>query len=382
MPEVIAHAGEDRRGRGRASGRRPSRRRGRRAAQIVVRLLVERQTLLRRLKIAEMAAQVQQLIELQTKVLAATEALPEQPDRPPPGPEPHGHRRPARREGDLRPVQGGAGRGEPLDRPVGRRGRRRGCRLLGEHATGRASRQRPNRTWPGRRLRRRRRPARRPSSAACRPSWPRCAAPRSSPRRDANALSRKIRDLIEKQEETRKATEQSKLEKPEEVEKLVGRRRPSPQGDRRSERRRPRAARGRRPAGAGARRRPKRPPPSCSSRNSPRPWPSRRTCSRPWRRPPSRPKQNQAEAAQHSPDELEKLHCRPGGRGQGPGKGRRRSRPRPRKPRKRSRPRPRPRRSKWPRSWKRSPRAAICPTPFSKQRRGRASTPRSTPPAK
>jgi hypothetical protein len=47
--------------------------------EIVIRLLVERQSLLRRLKIAEMAAQVQQLIVLQTKVLRATEGLPEQP---------------------------------------------------------------------------------------------------------------------------------------------------------------------------------------------------------------------------------------------------------------------------------------------------------------
>ena len=46
---------------------------------IVIRLLVERQTLLRRLKIAEMAARVRQLIELETKVLMATLSLPEQP---------------------------------------------------------------------------------------------------------------------------------------------------------------------------------------------------------------------------------------------------------------------------------------------------------------
>jgi hypothetical protein len=47
--------------------------------QIVVRLLVERQNLVRRLKIAEMALQVQQLIDAQRKVLGATEALPDQP---------------------------------------------------------------------------------------------------------------------------------------------------------------------------------------------------------------------------------------------------------------------------------------------------------------
>jgi hypothetical protein len=47
--------------------------------QIVVTLLEERQTLLRRLKIAEMAAQVQQLIELQTVLLGTTQSLPEQP---------------------------------------------------------------------------------------------------------------------------------------------------------------------------------------------------------------------------------------------------------------------------------------------------------------
>ena len=50
-----------------------------RSREIVVRLLVERQSLLRRLKIMEMVAQVEQLIVLQTKVQDATDALPEQP---------------------------------------------------------------------------------------------------------------------------------------------------------------------------------------------------------------------------------------------------------------------------------------------------------------
>ena len=47
--------------------------------QIVVVMLVERQNLLRRLRIAELAAQVRQLIGLQSKVLGHTKALPEQP---------------------------------------------------------------------------------------------------------------------------------------------------------------------------------------------------------------------------------------------------------------------------------------------------------------
>ena len=47
--------------------------------EVVVRLLVERQNLVRRLKVAEMAAQVEQLIQVQKKVLGATEALPNQP---------------------------------------------------------------------------------------------------------------------------------------------------------------------------------------------------------------------------------------------------------------------------------------------------------------
>jgi hypothetical protein len=47
--------------------------------QIVVALLVERQNLLRRLKIAELAARVGQLIQLQTALLGKTESLPEQP---------------------------------------------------------------------------------------------------------------------------------------------------------------------------------------------------------------------------------------------------------------------------------------------------------------
>ena len=47
--------------------------------EILVRLLVERQAVLRRLRIAEMAAQVRQLIRSQTKILEVTESLPEQP---------------------------------------------------------------------------------------------------------------------------------------------------------------------------------------------------------------------------------------------------------------------------------------------------------------
>ena len=47
--------------------------------QIVVSLLVERQALLRRLRVAEMAAQVRQLIQLETGVLTTTVLLPDQP---------------------------------------------------------------------------------------------------------------------------------------------------------------------------------------------------------------------------------------------------------------------------------------------------------------
>ncbi len=47
--------------------------------EIVVRLIVERQALLKRLKIAELAAQVRQLIHLETEAMAATQLLPEQP---------------------------------------------------------------------------------------------------------------------------------------------------------------------------------------------------------------------------------------------------------------------------------------------------------------
>ncbi len=46
---------------------------------IVVRLSVERQNLLRRLKVAELAAQVRRLIQLQSAVLAVVDTLPEQP---------------------------------------------------------------------------------------------------------------------------------------------------------------------------------------------------------------------------------------------------------------------------------------------------------------
>jgi len=46
--------------------------------EVLVRLLVERQALLRRLRMAEMVAQVKRLIERETTVLATTEALPEQ----------------------------------------------------------------------------------------------------------------------------------------------------------------------------------------------------------------------------------------------------------------------------------------------------------------
>ena len=45
---------------------------------VLVRLLVERQNLLRRLRVAEIAAQVRRLIEMQSKVLADTRTLPEQ----------------------------------------------------------------------------------------------------------------------------------------------------------------------------------------------------------------------------------------------------------------------------------------------------------------
>jgi hypothetical protein len=47
--------------------------------ELVVRLLVERQNLMRRLKVAEMAMQVQQVIQVQAKILVATEALSDQP---------------------------------------------------------------------------------------------------------------------------------------------------------------------------------------------------------------------------------------------------------------------------------------------------------------
>ena len=47
--------------------------------QVVVRLSIERQNLLRRLKTAEIAAQAKRLIEMQTVVLSVTRTLPEQP---------------------------------------------------------------------------------------------------------------------------------------------------------------------------------------------------------------------------------------------------------------------------------------------------------------
>lgn len=46
---------------------------------ILVQLLVERQRVLRRLRVAELAAQVRRLIEVQTKVLEVTQSLPEKP---------------------------------------------------------------------------------------------------------------------------------------------------------------------------------------------------------------------------------------------------------------------------------------------------------------
>ncbi len=47
--------------------------------EILVRLLVERQRVLRRLRIAELAAQVRQLIQAETKIQGITQSLPEQP---------------------------------------------------------------------------------------------------------------------------------------------------------------------------------------------------------------------------------------------------------------------------------------------------------------
>ncbi|MCR4411880.1 MAG: hypothetical protein NUV77_05570, partial [Thermoguttaceae bacterium] len=45
--------------------------------EVLIQLLIERQNLLRRLRVAEMAAQVRQIIELQRKVLKLTQGLPE-----------------------------------------------------------------------------------------------------------------------------------------------------------------------------------------------------------------------------------------------------------------------------------------------------------------
>ena len=57
---------------------------GNKSREILVRIQVEQQILLRRLKIAELARQIQQLIEHQTKVRKETEALPGEAGRPPP----------------------------------------------------------------------------------------------------------------------------------------------------------------------------------------------------------------------------------------------------------------------------------------------------------
>ena len=79
MPEVIAllakvdKVGQQEKQQVFAEARQKSR-------QILVRLIVERQTLLRRLRMAELVAQVEQLIVVQSKVRDATEALPEQPE--------------------------------------------------------------------------------------------------------------------------------------------------------------------------------------------------------------------------------------------------------------------------------------------------------------
>ena len=73
--------------------------------EILVRIQVEQQILLRRLKIAELARQIQQLIEHQTKVRKETEALPGEAGRSPPRAEPGRPGRPARRDRQLRAVQ-------------------------------------------------------------------------------------------------------------------------------------------------------------------------------------------------------------------------------------------------------------------------------------
>jgi len=68
----IRVAAEDQRGSKYVAAREQSR-------KILVEFLAQRQVLLRRLRMAEMAAQVRQLIQAQTKVLGNTQALPERP---------------------------------------------------------------------------------------------------------------------------------------------------------------------------------------------------------------------------------------------------------------------------------------------------------------
>ncbi len=126
--------------------------------EIVIRLLVERQSLLRRLKIAEMAAQVQQLILLQTEGSAGHRGPARTAHRTPRSHESYRHRRPTRRAGHLRPVQNRADRGQQVDGPLRRRGRR-GPAKAGE-AQGRRGAEIGRIASPGRRTGRRRPSAR------------------------------------------------------------------------------------------------------------------------------------------------------------------------------------------------------------------------------
>ncbi|MGD0897632.1 MAG: hypothetical protein ABR915_07330 [Thermoguttaceae bacterium] len=186
--------------------------------QIVVRLLIERQVLLRRLKIAEIAAQAQQLIELQTKVLGTTQTLPEQPA--------------ARRQAlnvaaveDQRDIRAAYGQFKIVLADVshwtGSLGQEAaaGLRLLGQHRVdeelGKAESHLTTAAFAEaatsqkvviRGLQALLEEIRRAEKLA---------------RADAAELGNKIRDLIEKQQEARKDTAESKLDKPEEVDKLV-----------------------------------------------------------------------------------------------------------------------------------------------------------------
>ena len=184
--------------------------------EILVRIQVEQQILLRRLKIAELARQIQQLIEHQTKVRKETEAVPGEPADRRHGTEPGRPGRPARRDRQLRAVQAEPAADEPLLRRRGP-GSRRGHADGGKAADRRTAGQ--GRDGPSRRRIHGR--GRQPKGDHRRLGGPLAEDPPPA-ENDGRRIpwKQKIAEALKKQEEIREASAKKPLE-PEAADKLA-----------------------------------------------------------------------------------------------------------------------------------------------------------------